>query len=285
MLRVRITLQSLMKALAILFSVFVTAPAAFAQNTGQIRVTVTSADGLEFPGVSLTLTSTMGTQKRTTDESGEATFTQLLPGSYGMMAQADGFQTSTVEDIIVYPSGRTTPVPITLIAGQIETVVSVEQARPTVDTSNTTVGQVLTREILTNIPTGRSYQGAAAVVTGVNPSSVGGNIQAAGASYNENTYMLDGAQITDPVTGTFSTNFNYDAIKQVEVVLGGYMPEYGQSLGAVVNLVTETGDNNLRFNAGAFYSNGNWSPRMDQRLTADGLPLAPTGFDSQNESL
>ena len=53
-------------------------------------------------------------------------------------------------------------------------------------------------------------------------------------------YMLDGANITDPVTGTFSANFNYDAIEQIEVILGGYMPEYGQSLGGIVNIVTQS---------------------------------------------
>lgn len=285
MLRVRITLQSLMKVLAILFSAFLLAPAAWAQNTGQIRVTVTDENKFEFPGVSITLSSSMGTQKRETDDGGVATFTQLLPGTYAVAATAPGYQTTSVEDITVFTGGRTSDVRIEMVPGEVEVIKVEDNNQPTVDVNNTSMGQVLTQDIISNIPTGRSYQSAAAIVTGVNPSSVGGNIQAAGASYNENTYMLDGAQITDPVTGTFSTNFNYDAIKQVEVVLGGYMPEYGQSLGAVVNLVTETGDNNLKFSAGAFYSNGNWSPRMDARLTADGLPLGPTGFDSQNESL
>jgi Ca-activated chloride channel family protein len=72
-----------------------------------------------------------------------------------------------------------------------------------VSISSTTTGQVLTREILTNIPTGRSYQSAAAVVEGTPP---GGHPPAVPSlpvsSYNENTYMLDGAQITDPVPQT-----------------------------------------------------------------------------------
>jgi hypothetical protein len=146
-----------------------------------------------------------------------------------------------------------------------------------IDTESTTVGTVLSKDFLQRIPTGRSYQQAVQVAQGV---TGGSNPNMGGGASNENTYMLDGATVTDPVTGTFGNNFNYDAIQQIEVILGGYEPEYGNSLGGIINLVTLSGTNNLEFETSVYYLNGDWRPRMDERLTADGFQLGPTGFDS-----
>jgi outer membrane receptor protein involved in Fe transport len=115
---------------------------------------------------------------------------------------------------------------------------------------------------------------AAGVMGGVNPN-VGG------ASSNENTYMMDGVNITDPVTGTFSLNFNFDAIEQLQVLTSAYDPEYGQNLGGAVNIVTETGGNTLEFSLYGQHLNGEWGPKGDAIFAADGTLMAPTDFDSQ----
>ena len=107
----------------------------------------------------------------------------------------------------------------------------------------------------------------------------GSNPNVGGASSNENTYMLDGVNITDPVTGTFSMNFNFNAIEQAEVLTSAFDPEYGVNLGGVINIVTDSGGNTLEFQASSYYTNGNWSPKLDARLAADGAQLGPTDFD------
>jgi hypothetical protein len=84
----------------------------------------------------------------------------------------------------------------------------IEYQNAPVDTTSTSRGQVLTREFLNQIPAGRSYQSSVGMTAGV--VGGGGNPNMAGGASNENTYMLDGVTITDPVTGTFSLNFNYN---------------------------------------------------------------------------
>jgi len=120
--------------------------------------------------------------------------------------------------------------------------------RAAVDVESTTRGTVLTKDYLQRIPAGRSYQSAVSMAPGV--AGGGGNPNIAGGASNENTYMLDGANITDPVTGTFSVNFNFDAIQQLELLLGGRMAEFG-GVGATLNAVSESGTNNLQFGVGA----------------------------------
>lgn len=277
---VRVALSRAVAFVALLLAAIVALPA-LAATTGDLRGTVTDDTEIEIPGVELVLSSPAligGAQVRVTSADGNYHFVELPPGNYELAARKDGFQSVTITDITI-KIGTTTVQNLVLEAGASETVIEVQGRRPAVDTEETSHGEVLTKEFLQKIPTGRSYQGAVQLAAGVLPG-VGGNPNMAGAAYDENTYLLDGANITDPVTGTFSLNFNFDAIQQIEVLLGGYEPEYGVSLGGVINVVTETGTNNLEFDTSIFYENGNWAPRMDARYTSDGFQLAPTGFDS-----
>jgi outer membrane receptor protein involved in Fe transport len=155
----------------------------------------------------------------------------------------------------------------------------IEETRPTLDTEQASTGQVLQKEFLQKVPSGRSYQSVVSATAGV---IGGGNPNVGGAGTNENTYLLDGVQITDPVTGTFSLNFNFDAIEQIEVLTGAFDAEYPQSLGGIINIVTETGTNQLEFDTSVWYETSALMPKIDARYAADGAEIAPTGFDSTN---
>jgi outer membrane receptor protein involved in Fe transport len=252
--------------------------AAWAQTTGTLQGTVFDEDSLEVAGVTVTISSSNligGSQTTTTDSNGFYRFVQLLPGLYNIKAVHPEFRTTTIEGVQVLINHVATQ-NVTLKLGSSEEVV-VEAKAPVIDTESTTIGNVLTKDFLQKIPTGRSYQDAVKLTAG---TTGGANPNMAGGASNENSYMIDGAVVTDPVTGTFANNFNFDAIQQIEVLLGGYDAEYGISLGGIVNLVTDSGTNNLEFDTSVYYSNGNWRGKMDERLTADGYQLATTQFDS-----
>jgi len=261
----------------------IVANTAWALNTGNIVGKVTdSEDDTEIPGVTLVLSSPSGViggdKTIQSGDDGGFKFTELLPGVYTITATKEKFKGTTVTGIQVIV-GQDVRVPITMEFGEAADVITVTDKRDTVQVDNVTHGEVLTKDFLDKIPAGRTYQSAVGMASGVT-NSQGGNPTIAGAASDENTYMLDGVNITDPVTGTFSLNFNYDAIQQIEVLLGGYEPEYGVSLGGIVNVVTESGTNNLQFDASAYYENGNWAPKMDARYGADGFQISPTDYDS-----
>ncbi len=284
MLRILLNIR-ILPWLAAVF-VLLSAVPAFADTTGAIAGTVSDADGLPIPGATVVLSSPSGTiggdQKSVTGDDGDYSFRSLLPGTYSITGSADGFQAVTISGVQVL-IGRTETVSVVLQAGGSAEVIEIESKRKTVDVEDVTRGEVLTKEFLQSIPTGRTYQSAVSMAAGVT-GGAGGNPNMGGGAYNENTYMLDGVNITDPVTGTFSLNFNYDAIQQIEVLLGGYEPEYGISLGGVVNVVTDSGTNNLEFDTAVYYENGNWGAKRDARYGADGLQIAPTGFDSNSQT-
>lgn len=261
-------------AAAVLVALAWAGPAA-AQTTGSIDGTVLDTDGLGIPGATVTLTAPQligGKQEQATDAEGFFRFGALLPGLYQLTVSKSGFRTVSAQGIQVIPN-HTVRQDVVLELGDTGEVVNVV-AQQTVDTETTTVGRVLTKDFLQKIPTGRSYQQAVQAAVGV---TGGSNPNMAGGASNENQYLLDGANVTDPVTGTFGMNFNYDAIQSIEVWLGGYDAEYN-TIGGIINLVTESGSNNLSFDTSVFYQSGDWSPKMDARFTSDGNPLGPTSF-------
>jgi len=281
MLRLFLDGRRILALAAAFFALAISAPA-WALTTGTLKVSVVDDTEVPLKGVSLELSGDTligGKQQKNTDANGGASFVELPPGTYKLIVELAGYKGMTFEGIEININ-RTALQNVTMQEGSTETVTVV--AKQVIDTENTTSGVVLDKSFLEHIPAGRSYQEAVATVPGVQAGS-GGNPNMAGAGAAENTYMLDGANITDPVTGTFSLNFNFDAIQQIEVLLGSYMPEYGTSTGGIINIVTQNGTNNLQFQSAVYYENGTWAPKTDERLAADGVQIAPTGFDSQFE--
>jgi hypothetical protein len=283
MLHIAQKIRALLPLVAAFVAMLIASPA-FAQTTGGLNVHVVDDDmGLDVPGAMLVLSGENqigGAQTLTADAEGHAQFTALYPGAYRLEVTKAGFVGVTVDNIrINVGTPRQLEVEISAGEGEVIEVVATEKA---VDTSDTSRKTILTKDFLNKVPAGRSYQSALQTVGGV---SGGSNPNMAGGASNENTYMLDGANITDPVTGTFSANFNFDAIQQIEVLLGGYMPEYGVSAGGVVNIVTDSGSNNLKFLANVYYINGNFRPYKDARLGSDGVQLIPSGFGTDYQQL
>ncbi|NOY24320.1 MAG: TonB-dependent receptor [Oligoflexia bacterium] len=252
-------------------------------TTGTIKGTTVDDDGLPIPGVLLTVTSPnmMGQKQAQTNANGRFLFIELPPGIYKVTAEKPNFS-KIIRPNLQVNIGRNTILTIKMPLIEAGEEIIVEDSRPVIDTESAQRGTVLTKEFLDRIPVGRSYQSAVQLAAG---TTGGSNPNMGGAAYNENTYLLDGVNITDPVTGTFSLNFNFDSIEQVEVLTNAFDPEYGYNLGGAINVVTATGGNVLEFIANVYYTNGNWAPKQDASYAADGLQLAPTDFDSRFETL
>ena len=283
MFRIRNYSLALIRLFAAMVVLLISVPA-LAQTEGQLHITFSEAEtGSPAYKVTVTLTGANligGAQEKLTDVNGEVQFNALPPGQYELEALSPTTAAQTFAGISIQ-AGHTNYLEKDL--QPVGTAVEIDVVKQrAVDTSSTTSGTTLSKDVLSRIPTGRSYQSAVSMAAGV--TGGGGNKNLGGGATNENTSMRDGANITDPVTGTFAVNFNFDAIEQIEVLLGGYMPEYGTSLGGIINIVTESGSNNLEFVTSVYYTNGDWRPKMDARYTSDGIELAPTGFNSQFES-
>lgn len=241
--------------LTLLLALSYSSPALAIEVTGQIRGQVVDPSGIGVPGLQVSVTgpALMGVASATTDDDGYYRFPALPPGQYTVTTRADGFFPYTATGLQVI-TGQSAQLEIELQPSTGAVAVDVIAAKPTVDTHKTSTGAVLTRESMRDIPApGRSYQGLTTLAPGVVDSG-NGNPNVHGGFDSGNQYYTDGVNGTDPITGTFSQNMNYDAIDEVQVITGGMDAEYGRSLGGAVNIVTRSGGNEFHGDAQFIYS-------------------------------
>ena len=109
------------------------------------------------------------------------------------------------------PADFTMTVNTELKVGSLEETLTVTGAAPTVDVQSTTKSQVLNREALDAIPTGRTIQGMGQLITGVslNQPDIGGSkamqqtyMSAHGAGASQVTVQVDGLMVNGPRTST-----------------------------------------------------------------------------------
>jgi len=231
----------------VIVSVFViglVAGLASAQTTGRIAGQVLDNEGVPLPGVTMQAESEAligGAQIAITDADGRFAFNILPPGMYRVEAVLAGFQPAAGEVRVAL--NRVASITFNLVPEQFGGEIEVIAEVPVVDTTQVNTSVVFDQDYLQNAAIGaggRDYLsiiGQAAGVVGT------GNVSVYGSTEGENSYLIDGLNTTDPVTGTFGTNFNYDAIQEINFQTGGFEAEFGQATGGIVNLVTKSGGN------------------------------------------
>ena len=227
------------------------------ETTGTVTGRVTDAQGLAVPGVTVTLTGPQGAKAFTTDADGRYNAPLLLPGTYVVKAELQGFKTVEQPNVVVR-LGQSIDLPLTMQVGGMAETVEVTASSPIVDTKSTTVGAVLDSAMLANIPVGRRFSDTLYVAPGVTSSGSAGNSNPSmgGGSGLDNAYVVDGVNITNAgygalgsysiVFGSLGNGTPYDFMKEVQVKTGGYEAEFGQAIGGVVNVVTKSGTNALQ---------------------------------------
>src|SRR5215213_4158812 len=267
---------------AVLITATVAAATASAQSaqTGTISGVIHGSSGAIFPGVSVTLTSVaQGTVRSTvTDQDGRYVFPGVPVGQYKVAAALQGFQTAEAKENLVETS-KTTNVSFTLAVGTLSDVVQVVGETPIVDP--TTVAQTtrVTRDEFEKLPVGRSYQALMAAAPGI----VGtGNANSAGALTSNNVFVIDAVDTTDPTTGTFGTNINFESIQEVSILTTAAGAEYGRAQGAIVNVVTKSGTNRFEGAAKYIFLNDKWDAQNKTTSETTGASLARTKFDKVN---
>jgi hypothetical protein len=244
------------------------ADVARAAQTGELGGIVLDENAEPLAGVRVILTSPQmigGARETTTDVDGGFRFPGLDPGDYTITLSSPahtGFEEKAIHVGVNARVEREYLLEKAKDVAGAEKVIKVVAKRPVVDPTRTSLGTTITSELTDRTATSRDYQGVALLAPGVvNGATAGGNPSIHGGTPFSNVYLLDGLNITDPVTQTFSTNFNFDAIGELEIITGGLDAEYGNTTGGLLNIVTKSGGDEFELDA-SIYS----SPRELQLL-------------------
>src|SRR5439155_20862794 len=102
-------------------------------------------------------------------------------------------------------------------------------------------------------------------------------VSISGTTSTENSYVVDGTSVNNPSTGTIGSGMSLEFVKELNVISGGYMPEYGRSTGGILNVVTKSGSNEFHGSVFAYYSPGALEGTR-KAIVRDGQTVQTTQF-------
>jgi outer membrane receptor protein involved in Fe transport len=211
-------------------------------TTGAVQGVVTDADtGEPIYGVTVVVTAGGVSQTAVTEEDGSYKVTNLVPGE-ALVTFFLGESTLTRKARV--GPGRTTQV-FQKIKIQIDDkVVMEEDWTPDVDPDTKISTRIDKRIIRNSAAPGRGFESLLGLTPG--SQSDGAGTAFSGSTSAESQYYIDGVSTTGLRYGTSGGSVINNFIEEIEVITGGYNAEHGRSTGAVVNVVTVTGDNSLK---------------------------------------
>ncbi len=217
-----------------------------AQTTGSISGVVFDQGGQLVEGATARLTGDTLPGERTavTGAQGTYSFPLLLGGNYTLEVSKPGVGASR-RDVVVQIAVDTQ---VDVVLGlNLDETVQVSAAAPVVDLKSTEVNFNYDAQLIKELPLQRTYAGLFQLIPGVaeNNAATAGMVSG-GASRQDNTYLVDGVNITNPGFGYLSTEVNEFDIAEFNVKRGAISAEFGRSSGFVTNAVTRSGTNELR---------------------------------------
>ncbi len=223
-------------------ALLVAATAAWAGETGSISGTVKDSNGLGVPGAAVNVKGAQAPRDTVTGSGGAFKFAVLLPGSYVVTAELKGLGTAS-QQVKVFVDNDAQ---LTLVLVQTtKTEVVVTGAAAEIDKKASEVNFNFTDNVIKDLPLSRTYEGVLKIVPGVAASSGQGFVSMSGGTRQDNKYLLDGVNITNPGYGFLGVDTNQLDIADFNVKKGGISAEFGRTSGAMINAVTKSGTNQI----------------------------------------
>jgi len=249
--------------------------------TGSIKGTVSATAGDAssrpelLPGARLTLVNRdlpNASFKTVTDDTGNFAFLELPAGTYTLTAEANGLPNVARE--IPLTTGAKLVVEIVMTVGVSESV-TVKDQEGLLSAGETTTSNSIRAEKLEDLPLrADNYQGATPLTPGVVRGTDGAD-HIKGTRSGQSAYTVNGADITDPVSGNVAFDIPLEAAANVHVEDNPYSAEFGRASGGATNLETKTGRDKFKFGGSRVFPafHGIIGGKLDSfrpRITFDG---------------
>jgi len=221
---------------------------------GGVRGTVLDGSGKAIGEVKVTLVDEAGGGQRATISAAEGfSFSQVVPATYTVVAEAPGFKRFERKHVIV-ATQETVSLDLKMEIGSVSESVQVTEEVPLVETSNASQGQVLDRQQLVDLPNlGRNPFMMSKLAQNVTPvgdphynrmqdQSGSSQISIAGGPVRGNNYLLDGIPITDAANRAIIIP-TLEAVEQVKVQSNTYDAEMARTGGGMFNTYLKSGTN------------------------------------------
>ena len=243
---------------------FFNSPAAHGQATGSFSGNVSDKSGSGLPGATIIATA-QGTgleRSSKSDNTGHYLIPLLPVGIYTVHVDATGFQSAESKDLRLQVD-EARELDFSLNPASVVTTVSVTGDAVAVESSNPSLGQVITSQQVAQLPlNGRDFVQLATLTAGAtaetNPNSFftsaassevaargSFSLSVGGSRPNSTDWLLDGVDNNELTAGGIGIFSSIDDIQEFKVLTYSYSAEYGTRAGPTVLVTTKSGSNNF----------------------------------------
>ena len=265
----------------------------FGQNgLSRISGSITDPSGAVIAAAQVTArneaTGIVYTQKTT--DAGLYSFPSLPLGPYSVTVEATGFKKYSKSGNVL-EVGTPLTVNVALEVGASTDTVSVEASAEALETSNASIGNVVTQKAIQDLPlNGRNPLSLIVLEPGVVQRSAGGagsGLHVNGSRDRSFNVTIDGIEanessVPNPVSNLY--RLTPDNVDEYKVTTSNASPEEGRNSGAAISIATRSGTNqfhgslfefvrNTDFNASDFFANANGSPKPEIKLNQFGFDV------------
>jgi hypothetical protein len=254
-----------MKKLGCVLVVFVflcISPALYGQATGSFSGAVLDTSGSAIAGAKVTATSqgTGTSREAKTDDAGHYLIPLLPVGIYTLHVEFPGFRPAETRDLRLQVD-EARELNFTLSLSSISSQVEVSAEAVAVETTNPSLGQVITAEQVAQLPlNGRDFVQLASLTPGAtqetNPNSFftsaassevaargSFSLSVGGSRPNATDWLLDGVDNNELTAGGIGIFSSIDDVQEFKVLTYNYSAEYGTRAGPTVLVTTKSGSN------------------------------------------
>jgi hypothetical protein len=243
-----------------------------AATTGTVTGTITDQQGAAVADAQISLTdpSTGLPLTTNTTEAGRYVFADVLPGSYNLMVSKSGFRVAKIAKQTV-AVGTTLTLNVTLELGSMAETVEVQVASGAeLQTENASLGSTIENEMLLAMPNlNRDASSLLTFQPATAPAVGGGDVyggQVAGSMSDQNTYMLDGGNVTSDLEGDNNYVNNgvggrgaiptpLESIEEFKVATNNQTADFFSSAGGQVMMVSKYGKKDFHGSAYEYFQN------------------------------
>lgn len=249
-------------------------PAQITSEKGAIRIAVTDPQGAAVIGAKVSVSSTVGLkQTKETNTDGTVVFPLLDPGPYDVAVESPNFKRTALHAVSVHVT-EVTNLNVALELGEVSSEVVVSgDAVQTVNTTNATLGNVLTEKVLQDLPLStRNFTFLLALNAGTSmalPDATEAGrgapvVFVAGQRGTSNNLVINGTDSNELLSNNFSTTPvpSPDSLEEFRVQTSLYDASQGKTSGGNVDVLTRGGTSQYHGEAYEFFRNDDMNANL-----------------------
>ncbi|MGB6669872.1 MAG: TonB-dependent receptor [Candidatus Acidiferrum sp.] len=260
--------------LTLLFVFSQSVSAQITSEKGAIRIALTDPQGASIAGAKITVASKTGTlQTKESNTDGSVVFPLLDPGPYDVTVESPNFKRSVLSGVAVHVT-EVTNLSVVMELGAVSSEVVVSgDAVQTVNTSNATLGNVLTEKVLQDLPLStRNFTFLLGLNAGTS-TMLGDATQAgrgeavifvAGQRGTANNLVINGTDSNELLGNNFLTVAvpSPDSLEEFRVQTSLYDASQGKTAGGNIDVLTRGGTSAYHGEAYEFFRNDDMNSNL-----------------------